>query len=70
MSKFKVGDRVRVVQTMFPGYPLGGEGVVTRILPNPNFETGMYPGVLFRPDGLDESYSDHSALDGELELVS
>lgn len=69
MSKFQVGDRVRVVQHLAGDMDHNIEhdaGIVIAILPRPNPATGVYPGVVYSRD---ENGKTVVALDGELEKV-
>lgn len=75
-SKFKVGDRVRVVHNfaslgMEGEKMLGGTGHVVGIMRLPNHVTGYYPGVWFRLEGKhypEDGFPGDAAIEAELEL--
>lgn len=69
MSKFKIGDRVKVILHLAGDFDNNVEnetGVVRAYLPTPNPVTGLYPGVLYVAD---QTGQDVVALEGELEKL-
>lgn len=69
MSKFKIGDRVKVVLHLAGELDNNVEnetGVIYAALPVPNPGTGHYPGVVYVSD---QTGKHVIALEGELEKI-